>query len=216
MQVPPVHYKYYEDDLQANLRSEVNPFPLHSEWVDRDIKVGDNIDEAVSQAFFCFRPHPSIWVRCLLLTLNHVHWVDRDIKVGDLIDEAASECWNGVFSFSVCGYVVRLLACSHAQWVGKGIRIGEVEFYSAGPAVHRCLECRCTVLSQRNPVSSVGRCRLLSLLILFEQIRVRVFVGSSMRFVLSLLASGTPTYAKLLTKCFCSNRLRKAGVCVRV
>lgn len=46
-QVPPVHYKYYEDDLQANLRSEVNPFPLHSEWVDRDIKVGD-IDEAVS------------------------------------------------------------------------------------------------------------------------------------------------------------------------
>lgn len=46
-QVPPVHYKYYEDDLQANLNSEINPFPLHSEWVDREVKVG-NIDEHVS------------------------------------------------------------------------------------------------------------------------------------------------------------------------
>ncbi|CBJ28562.1 expressed unknown protein [Ectocarpus siliculosus] len=42
--VPPVHYKYSNEDLQASLTSEVNPFPLHSEWVDRDIKVA-NIDE---------------------------------------------------------------------------------------------------------------------------------------------------------------------------
>ncbi|CAM9690611.1 unnamed protein product [Ectocarpus sp. 13 AM-2016] len=42
--VPPVHYKYSNEELQASLTSEVNPFPLHSEWVDRDIKVGD-IDE---------------------------------------------------------------------------------------------------------------------------------------------------------------------------
>ncbi|CAM9322951.1 unnamed protein product [Pylaiella littoralis] len=42
--VLPTHHKYYEDDLQANLRSEVNPFTLHSPWVDRDIKVGE-IDE---------------------------------------------------------------------------------------------------------------------------------------------------------------------------
>lgn len=41
-----MHYKYSEEELQASLRSEVNPFPLHSEWVDRDIKVGD-IDEDV-------------------------------------------------------------------------------------------------------------------------------------------------------------------------
>ncbi|CAN0370555.1 unnamed protein product, partial [Hapterophycus canaliculatus] len=47
--VPPVHYKYYEDDLQANLRSEINPFPLHSEWVDRDVKVG-NIEEHKKEA----------------------------------------------------------------------------------------------------------------------------------------------------------------------
>lgn len=46
-QVHPVHYKYYEDDLQANLKSEINPFPLHSEWVDREVKVG-HIDEDVS------------------------------------------------------------------------------------------------------------------------------------------------------------------------
>lgn len=48
-----MHFKYYEDDLQANLRSEVNPFPLHSEWVDRDIKAGD-IDEAVSQPWLAW------------------------------------------------------------------------------------------------------------------------------------------------------------------
>ncbi|CAM9139541.1 unnamed protein product [Ectocarpus sp. 4 AP-2014] len=42
--VPPVHYKYSNEELQASLTSEVNPFALHSEWVDRDIKVGD-IDE---------------------------------------------------------------------------------------------------------------------------------------------------------------------------
>ncbi|CAM9524442.1 unnamed protein product [Ectocarpus sp. 8 AP-2014] len=42
--VPPVHYKYSNEDLQANLTSAKNPFPLHSEWVDRDIKVGD-VDE---------------------------------------------------------------------------------------------------------------------------------------------------------------------------
>lgn len=47
LQVLPTHYKYYEDDLQANLTSDVNPFPLHSPWVDRDIKVGE-IDEGVS------------------------------------------------------------------------------------------------------------------------------------------------------------------------
>ena len=50
-QIPPVHYKYYEEELQANLKSEVNPFPLHSEWVDRDIKVGD-IDEEVRKTSF--------------------------------------------------------------------------------------------------------------------------------------------------------------------
>lgn len=41
-----MHYKYYEEDLQATLKSEVNPFSLHDDWVDRDIKVGD-IDEEV-------------------------------------------------------------------------------------------------------------------------------------------------------------------------
>ncbi|CAM9958977.1 unnamed protein product [Scytosiphon promiscuus] len=47
--VVPVHYKYYEDDLQANLKSEVNPFPLHSEWADREVKVG-HIDEDKKEA----------------------------------------------------------------------------------------------------------------------------------------------------------------------
>ncbi len=47
-----MHYKYHEEELQAKLKSEINPFPLHSDWVDRDIKVGD-IDEEVCAAIFC-------------------------------------------------------------------------------------------------------------------------------------------------------------------